>query len=230
MDRLARLDFSIGRSSSSFNQTSSYTSFEQVHDDTSIHCILVPHKTMKVRIRRKDKKSSNWRWYCWCSLLGMALMLNMQWSKGMMMQGIFPQEDVSGHDVPWKLSEKSASFSVTSSLPEFLVPFQSTLETSDFVELDHCDLSSMNWTAFQNFADPVIQSNLPMRMIANDTDLETKLFQEWTLELLELYLTHHDKCRFDQYRPKIQKTASYKLLEKSCKKSPTLRLLQTMYE
>ncbi|CAJ1956405.1 unnamed protein product [Cylindrotheca closterium] len=174
---------------------------------------------MKVRLREKYKGATKRRLHCWLCLIGTMLMITLGWGKRILMQGIILPDDISGSD-RWiaftNLTEKdltatSASSgtykSSVSSLPHFL---QTTLDQSDFVELDHCDMISLNWTLFQSFAEPVIQSNLPKRALANDTEgLETtKLRNEWTLELLELYLTHNGKCQFDQYRPRIKRVAS----------------------
>lgn len=177
---------------------------------------------MKVRLRKERKGSSKMRFICWQSGIGMILIVTLGWGKRILMQAILP--DHGSDNDPWdsftnstgkSMVATTSASSESSTLPDVLQPFQKSLTESDFVELDHCDVTSLNWTAFQSFAEPVIQSNLPRRTIANDTvGLQAKLIHEWTLELLELYLTHNAKCHFDQYRPRIiRKSTSIKVAE-----------------
>ena len=115
--------------------------------------------------------------------------------------------------------------------PAFLRPFSSTIQRSDFVELDHCDLSTLNWAQFHSWAIPIIDEKQPsqrtilkeeeknyhfQKMMMNSTTTTSDgntvdfLKDEYLMELLEMYATHSGLCNFETYRPAIKgsKTSS----------------------
>eukprot|EP00980_Cylindrotheca_fusiformis_P015282 scaffold4247_cov66-Cylindrotheca_fusiformis.AAC.23 len=95
---------------------------------------------------------------------------------------------------------------VKSSLPAYLEPFANAYENSDFVELDHCRLDSLNWTEFRSWVDPIVETALNFSTI---TELDSsKLKEEWTMELLELHAIHSGLCDFEFYQPRIRRVTS----------------------
>jgi hypothetical protein len=153
--------------------------------------------TMAVRYRRNKLNT-----FFLC-LIGVGLMQTIGLNKRMIMEAITQDDD------PW--SSFYAPVVAESCLPTFLQPFTSTLRRSDFVELDHCPLHSLNWTKFRSWADSIVESNLSKLTIAkvNNASLQVSdLKEEWTMELLEMYATHSGLCRFEDYHPRIPRKAS----------------------
>jgi hypothetical protein len=153
--------------------------------------------TMAVRYRRNKLNT-----FFLC-LIGVGLMQTIGLNKRMIMEAITQDDD------PW--SSFYAPVVAESCLPTFLQPFTSTLRRSDFVELDHCHLHSLNWTKFRSWADSIVESNLSKLTIAkvNNASLQVSdLKEEWTMELLEMYATHSGLCHFEDYHPRIQRKAS----------------------
>ena len=99
----------------------------------------------------------------------------------------------------------TSSVNNQATLPSFLDKYGSTLYRSDFVELDHCNLTTVNWENFTNWALPIVEKNKPTKALQEERyrHLEEFLTQEHLLELLEMHATHSGLCNFQEYRPTI---------------------------
>jgi hypothetical protein len=82
--------------------------------------------------------------------------------------------------------------------PKFLESYMTALNQSDFVELDHCSLQSVNWTEFHSWAEAIVTEKMS-KFEATDG-----MKKEWILELLEMKATHSGLCHFSRYRPRIK--------------------------
>lgn len=106
---------------------------------------------------------------------------------------------------PFTLEKKSFELSSkdkSSSFPKILESeYLDVLQRSDFVELDHCDLRSINWTEFKSWSSSTIEKIKPLR---STSDLE----KEWALQLLEMRVSHSGLCDFNRYRPRIKQNAA----------------------
>eukprot|EP00980_Cylindrotheca_fusiformis_P023152 scaffold10199_cov146-Cylindrotheca_fusiformis.AAC.9 len=138
---------------------------------------------------------------CWItvSLLSI-LMLNRRMMRMM-------KETNDEHATPLESSFFNP-MAVKSSLPAYLEPFANAYENSDFVELDHCRLDSLNWTEFRSWVDPIVETAL-ISNARTKTELDSsKLKEEWTMELLELHAMHSGLCDFEFYHPRIRQMTS----------------------
>jgi hypothetical protein len=81
---------------------------------------------------------------------------------------------------------------------------------SDVAELRHCNLFQINWEDYFAWASYILDEKMPQfesnRDYATFTDWQA-MEQEFCLELLEMYATHHGYCHFDggfPYPPNLQ--------------------------
>jgi hypothetical protein len=133
--------------------------------------------------------------------------------------------------VPKWIDSPNASDPSNIKLPRFLLPYSRILETSDFVELDHCSLSTLNWTNFTSWAAPILDQAITKGLQSAAEALKNEsivaIRDEWTMELLEMYATNSGLCHFDQYRQRVGSTAATveagQQLQRVVKKVPTPR-------
>jgi hypothetical protein len=80
---------------------------------------------------------------------------------------------------------------------QYLVPLDIS---SDVAELRHCNLFHVDWENYFAWASHILEEKMPQfqsnRDYANFTDWQA-MEQEFSLELLEMYATHHGYCHYD---------------------------------
>lgn len=96
-------------------------------------------------------------------------------------------------------------------LPQFLLPYADTIMMSQVVELDHCTLWNVDWQNFSSWSNDILErvyfTNEKFISLRNDAPIKAKeVEKEWTMELLEMYMTHHGMCNIDAYQFKIKDT------------------------
>jgi Core-2/I-Branching enzyme len=88
--------------------------------------------------------------------------------------------------------------------PSFMSSYAETLANSDIVDLEHCSLDDLDWQNFTSWSRNVIErvfiSNHKFENLRIDEPSRAdEVEKEWTMELLEMYVTHGGWCDFDDY-------------------------------